>query len=312
MYLVLVIALFCVPALGFDSSSSNSHSSSSEECFNDVIVFGDSYSDTGNVYNQLTSQTYPISPPYYQGRYSNGPNWVDRLQVHRKKSYAYGSATTDNNLVIGLTKFNTIQVPGIRQQVATYLSETRSNKVKSHNRVHIIWGIGNNFVFQPTISPVASVNSLMDSVKALLDAGVKNLVVFNGQPANLLPYSLLTNTVAQASALTAFINANIPANLLTIKSNYPKAKIHLFDVNTLLTNVVSNTASVTFANTVAACWNINSPNPSATACPNPDQYVFVDLFHVSAPVQQIIANAVQPFFSCRRSRNTPIPYFTNF
>lgn len=41
-----------------------------------IVVFGDSLSDNGNKY-----QLYqiPVSPPYWHGRYSNGPVWAENL-----------------------------------------------------------------------------------------------------------------------------------------------------------------------------------------------------------------------------------------
>ena len=44
-----------------------------------IYSFGDSLSDVGNVYN-LTGQTIPI-PPYSNGRFSNGANWLDDLSA---------------------------------------------------------------------------------------------------------------------------------------------------------------------------------------------------------------------------------------
>jgi len=41
--------------------------------FLSATIFGDSTSDTGNVF-QLTNGTWPISPPNFYGRYCNGPN----------------------------------------------------------------------------------------------------------------------------------------------------------------------------------------------------------------------------------------------
>ena len=42
-----------------------------------VVVFGDSLSDTGNLF-AATGGTNPI-PPYFNGRFSNGPVWVETL-----------------------------------------------------------------------------------------------------------------------------------------------------------------------------------------------------------------------------------------
>src|SRR5258708_9793252 len=43
---------------------------------NNIVVFGDSLSDTGNLYKIYK---IPVSPPYYEGRFSNGPVWPEIL-----------------------------------------------------------------------------------------------------------------------------------------------------------------------------------------------------------------------------------------
>ena len=51
--------------------------------FNNVVLFGDSLSDTGNV-SALTSTVLGFPFPSYigaLGRFSNGPNWVDHLAI---------------------------------------------------------------------------------------------------------------------------------------------------------------------------------------------------------------------------------------
>ena len=42
-----------------------------------LVVFGDSYSDTDNVY-KLSNKTWPLSS-YYRGRFSNGPVWSETV-----------------------------------------------------------------------------------------------------------------------------------------------------------------------------------------------------------------------------------------
>lgn len=305
MYQTLLVIVLCVPALSFNLGCLTNR-------FNRVVIFGDSYSDTGNGY-RITNWTYPITPPYYRGRYSNGPMWVDRLKVLSKSNYAFASATTDNKLVQGLAKLNTVPVPGIRQQVATYLNKTHrrilSNIIPT---LHIIWGGGNDFVFNRTISPFQSVNSLMNSVRDLLNAGAKNLLVFNQLPIQILPYSRRFNQSQTLMALTNIINNATVTSLSAIPKNYSNAPIYMFDYNSFITKVVSNTSSVKFANTVDGCWYVASLTRVDINCANPNEYVFIDNFHFTATVNKLIADTIQSFLSIFYRDNTPNSYFRSF
>ncbi len=60
-----------------------------------VVVFGDSLSDTGNLY-AATGGGVPPDPPYWQGRASNGPLWSELLAAD------LGAALT-NNAINGAT-----------------------------------------------------------------------------------------------------------------------------------------------------------------------------------------------------------------
>ena len=75
--------------------------------FSQIYVFGDSLSDTGN---SLKATGIPPSPPYFQGRSSNGPVWSEYLAddlgltPQQQTNYAFGGANSgsDNTLVPGL------------------------------------------------------------------------------------------------------------------------------------------------------------------------------------------------------------------
>ncbi|MGB3535275.1 MAG: SGNH/GDSL hydrolase family protein [Microcoleaceae cyanobacterium] len=57
---------------------------------NQIYVFGDSLSDSGNVFTVSTAASQvlptisitPPSPPYFEGRFANGLIWVDRVANH--------------------------------------------------------------------------------------------------------------------------------------------------------------------------------------------------------------------------------------
>ena len=54
--------------------------------FDAIYVFGDSYSDVGNIF--IATGGAKPAPPYYKGRFSNGPIWIDHL------AGAYGLTVT--------------------------------------------------------------------------------------------------------------------------------------------------------------------------------------------------------------------------
>ena len=142
---------------------------------------------------KLTNYTWPIVPPYYQGRFSNYRNWVDRLTNFKILSYAYGSATTDNNFVQGYAKLNTVPVPGVRQQIKIYLNNTRIKNINFEKTLYIIWAGGNDFLFNPLVTINAIINSLMNSVRDLLAIGAKHIIVFNQVPNQALPINSKRN-----------------------------------------------------------------------------------------------------------------------
>ena len=166
MYSILSLIFFVTLTLGYERHFGLKR-------FNQIVFFGDSLSDTGNVY-KLTNHKWPIVPPYYKGRFCNAPNWVDRLKVNKKSNYAYGGATTDSNFVQGYTNQNTVPVPGVRQQIATYLNNINKNTMGYTRSLYIIWAGGNDFVYNKTVTPVRVVASLMNAVQDLLTVGARD------------------------------------------------------------------------------------------------------------------------------------------
>jgi outer membrane lipase/esterase len=63
-----------------------------------LYAFGDSLTDNGNAYRWSGGRT-PKSPPYWKGRFADGPNWYDRVAAAFRaegaetRNYAVGGAT---------------------------------------------------------------------------------------------------------------------------------------------------------------------------------------------------------------------------
>lgn len=273
---------------------SSENSNEIEYRFKKVIIFGDSNSDTGNLY-KLTDRKWPLSPPYYRGRFCNYLNWVDQLQGPRAMSYAYGSATTDNNFVPGYEQFNDILVPGIRQQVQSYLEQDSSSEKDISKNLYILWGGANDFLVNSTLAPPRVVTSLLNSATDLLKKGAKHILVVNLVPAQYIPVTKSLAPVPVLIGLTGLFNQALTTSLLAIKQTYSTASLNIFDINALITKVV-NSKSGYFKNTTSNCWYSYNATTVLNLCGNPDRYVFLDLFHFTYRVQQLIAMAISPFF----------------
>jgi phospholipase/lecithinase/hemolysin len=48
--------------------------------YSQIVVFGDSYNDVGNIHALAAAHGIDYPPaPYYQGRFSNGPIWIEHV-----------------------------------------------------------------------------------------------------------------------------------------------------------------------------------------------------------------------------------------
>ena len=69
----------------------------------EMKIFGDSLSDTGNMF-ALSSTQIPPQPPYFGGRFSNGPNWVDQV-ASQTGSGAVNNVFETHSLTNGIDNF---------------------------------------------------------------------------------------------------------------------------------------------------------------------------------------------------------------
>jgi phospholipase/lecithinase/hemolysin len=96
--------------------------------------------------------------------------------------------------------------------------------------------------------------------------------------------------------LTNLGNNATGTDINVIQNNYTNSSVQIFDIYTLITRILSNNSS-TFSNTVNNCWNEFNFTAIQILCPDPSKYVFLDTYHFTTLVHQLIADAIQPFLS---------------
>src|ERR1700754_1440974 len=136
------------------------------QTYNRIVVFGDSLSDNGNLY-ALTGQ--PTSPPYFQGRFSNGPVFTELLgftvgrytagaPVTGSVNYAFGGARTDNSAL----------PPGMRNQLLAYTGG--GGTFGANDLVTVLGGANNIFQGIPvaavSASPTGTITPMVQSAVA--------------------------------------------------------------------------------------------------------------------------------------------------
>lgn len=239
-----------------------------------LYVFGDSYCDVGNLYT-ATSHTYPLAP-YYDGRFSNGPIWLDHVagflglplepSLLGGTDYAFGGAwaTAPQPLGSGV-------IPSVPEQVGLYL-QLHGGKADP-NALYIIEGGGNDIVNTSTGSPRALgyqiALNLAASEQLLRRAGARYFVVPNLFNVGLLPVAASKASFAAAASEAANQGLQL---LLAPEEEVPGVHIVRMDVFSLLNAV--QTAPTHFGFT-----DITDPCITTVECADPDHTFFWDSFH---------------------------------
>lgn len=273
------------------------HSASiSEQGFEDIYVFGDSLSDDGNVF-QATGGVYPPSPPYFQGRLSNGPVWVEYLAPElgaESTNYAYGGASTG----VGNAVFPTAPLPGLLSQVGLF---TQANPQADPNALYTVWAGANDYLFATATDPTEPVTNISAAVSSLYDAGARNIMVFNLPDLGQLPSQNASPVIsASLNAVSDAHNSGLAASL-GILSQQPDINIISVDVNSLFKQAIANPAEYGFTNVTDSCLTASS------VCANPNEYLFWDEFHPTTATHKLVANVA---LSSLKSEAVPEPSTT--
>lgn len=133
---------------------------------NQLYIFGDSLSDTGNIY-RATGGAYPSSPPYFQGRYSNGLVWVEylasglKLTPKQSTNFAFGGATTGTSSMNG--------IPGLLAQVDNF---TKAHPDINPNALYVLWAGANDYLYG-TSNSTMPIENLSKAIHLLSTRGAK-------------------------------------------------------------------------------------------------------------------------------------------
>ena len=272
------LALLSAMMVALVASMQSSNTVQISHQVNQLYVFGDSLSDVGNVL-QATGGAYPPSPPYFQGRYSNGSVWVEYLgsdlglTPKQNTNFAYGGATTGSASING--------VPGLLAQVQSF---TKAHREMNPNALYVLWAGANDYLHGATTNSTLSSENLSRAVQFLSKAGAKKILVANLPDLGKLPSTSNSSYSTALSSLSVAHNLSLTKSLDVLKQELGSdTQIIKLDVYSLYQQAITEPAKFGLTNVTSACLN------NAASCSNANKFLFWDGIHPTTAAHQILA-----------------------
>lgn len=270
------------------------------QSYNRVVTFGDSLSDNGNLF--AVAGTPPA--PYFQGRFSNGPTWVELLNgpMLRGITLTPGTNTSASNVNIAFGGARTDSVvalpPGTGTQISQFL--LAGGKFASGDLV-TLWGGANEFIqrmslpvnpatIQGELTTIMSTaaGNIGTQVGALANAGAGTIVVVNLPDLGAAPAFSGSATGAQIGSFgsSVYNSAWATATAAAAAAN-PGANVIQVPVDRLFAAVIANPGQFGFTNVTSQC--LTTPACVLAPAATQNQYLFWDSVHPTAAGHALMA-----------------------
>ncbi|KNE71212.1 hypothetical protein AMAG_15869 [Allomyces macrogynus ATCC 38327] len=278
--------------------------------FDRVIAFGDSSTDSGNVFN-LTKGAWPVPESYAQGRFSNGRTWVEYLARHVVserapvlRNFAFGGATTDSKMVQGYTGPNSdVAVPAVMDQLVLFAKDVKRNPHLLEGRnLYAIWAGGNDLFFSDAaISPDTLANNLIRAVEAIDDihanvdhARTPHVLLMGMADFNYMPYfaslddASRAKFIAASKAFNVALAKHVQAYRASMAAMRRRARLTFVPTAHIVPDILANPEGHGFprGTVVNACLDAN-----LAVCKDPDYHVYWDLFHFATQTHAVLGSA---------------------
>ncbi len=254
-------------------------SAQASKSYSNIVVFGDSLSDNGN----LRGTPYAPPVPYFDSRFTNGRVWCEQLAktvgldpdgiIDR----AIGGATTTDILTL---------------QVAPYLAS--QGGVVDDKALYVVWGGSNDLIAllsNPALDPAVVIQNAMtmlgQSIAALRMAGAQEILVVDLPDIGLTPRVRAIGDPAVSQGATALASAFNQAlgqvvAMLEGSLGLDIQELSSFDMIQDITNRPWR----------YRLWNVTSPamSPSGYVVSCPGGYLFWDDIHPTRAGHRIVRN----------------------
>lgn len=290
--LVLAVAVAAAVAL---AAPAPTPAVAADRPFDEIIVFGHSAADNGNGF--ILTDGVACAPPYFGGRFSNGPLWVEwlakRLGFGRPtetRFYPFPSLAGGTNYAVGGAEtgdgytFSGL-VPNVGVQIEMFFADGRT----LDGDELIVIQAGDN----DSSAPIAARN-MGEHIATLAAAGGKWFLIPNVARLSQDPGAPVAGPALDK--FTAEFNQLLAGELDALEMAFPAITICRFDYLGLQDAMLDVPAAYGLTNvTDPACpgagFGFPEPGAEGTIVPNPDEYMYWDFFHFTRVVHKIAGDA---------------------
>jgi phospholipase/lecithinase/hemolysin len=282
--------------------------------FTNLYVLGDSLADQGNLLiatSAATGGTVQLPDPlhYFDGRFTNRPTQPGQAAVYTDGlAGALGVPLTPsllggNNFAFGgaRTSYNRVELghgggfpPALFPWSLNGQIQAFSDRnVFDPGGLYVVFAGSNDvadiIVGANLISGIAeTVAAIVAAIDEFRQAGAQTILVPNVPDFGLTPPFL-----GAASAFATAISMQFNQALQEALDQIIGVDIVQFDTFELLRGIVADPGRFGLTNTTMPCYTgFVEPDPTATECVNPDEYLFWDLLHPTVATHGILANAM--------------------
>lgn len=274
-----------------------------------IVVFGDSLSDNGNLWEYMQRQI-PQSPPYYKGHFTNGPVWIELLtkayypQGAEKhlEDYAFGGA----GILSEADDDEDSPVFTLRKELDAYFI-SHDDKADA-DRLYVVWIGANNYLAEPDDENEAvstTLEGINKGLTRLVEKGAKNILVVNLPDLGLTPYAMHYQETDKLTRLSQNHNSRLKIAIDGFENQYPDVHWLYFDVSGVMKELIQYPGKYGYTNVLDAC-NLSTLSQArghqnllkmvASVAPNTNEcmgYLFFDDVHPTARTHLIMAKRTQ-------------------
>ncbi|WP_211829778.1 SGNH/GDSL hydrolase family protein [Kistimonas asteriae] len=241
-----------------------------------LVVFGDSLSDQGKLHDKVNG-AMPISPPYWKGRFSNGPVWTDILaETYPLINEAEGGASAVN-----YRRFS----GDIKYKVANHL-ENEIDQFLEKSSFHpddlvIVWIGGNDYLTYHWTRPEDIERVILEQViqiRRIERLGAKHILAINLPDMGKSPIANKEGVAQLMSDVTEYHNTRMK---MVFDQAFSPDTVQIFDAASIFDHFMTSPEDYGFQHIREACytgdyWGIPwSQSDELTSSPSDEEQHFI-------------------------------------